>query len=213
MLTEPERSKGRRRPGRPSSQEVPEGERRRQIIRVAMDLFARRGYAAVSLRDVAYQVGITKAAIYHHFPSKDALFTAMMCELFLSIDQGIRRTIAEPGTMSDKLRRLAELAFAAIADDYDLDSLMRDAAAHLSASQHHQIQAAHRSVMATMEHLMAEGVAREELRPLEPRLLAHAFWELISAFTGHRGAEAGFVSRPDLATTIVDLFLDGAQRR
>ena len=59
--------------GRPSIKEVPEGERRVEILRVAGRLFQQRGYAAVSLRDIAAGVGVTKATVLHHFGSKAGL--------------------------------------------------------------------------------------------------------------------------------------------
>ena len=45
-----------------------------QIIRIATRLFARRGYEGTSLRDIADEAKITKAALYYHFPNKEALY-------------------------------------------------------------------------------------------------------------------------------------------
>ena len=44
---------------------------RERIIQVAIDLFAREGYGGTSLRNIAEQLGVTKAAVYHHFHTKD----------------------------------------------------------------------------------------------------------------------------------------------
>jgi AcrR family transcriptional regulator len=44
---------------------------RDRIVEVAIDLFARHGYGGTSLRHIAEQLGITKAAVYHHFRTKD----------------------------------------------------------------------------------------------------------------------------------------------
>ena len=40
---------------------------RATVLEVALRLFARNGYAGVSMRDVALEVGFTQAAIYYHF--------------------------------------------------------------------------------------------------------------------------------------------------
>jgi AcrR family transcriptional regulator len=44
---------------------------RERIIQVAIDLFASQGYGGTSLRHIADQLGVTKAAVYHHFHTKD----------------------------------------------------------------------------------------------------------------------------------------------
>lgn len=46
---------------------------REQILRVARDLIQTRSYLGFSFQDVADQVGVRKASLYHHFPTKEAL--------------------------------------------------------------------------------------------------------------------------------------------
>jgi AcrR family transcriptional regulator len=48
------------------------------ILDTAAGLFARRGYAKTSLQDVADAVGLSKAGLLHHWPSKDALHAAVL---------------------------------------------------------------------------------------------------------------------------------------
>ena len=49
-----------------------------QILDRAAALFARRGFAKTSVQDVADAVGLSKAGLLHHFPSKDALHAAVL---------------------------------------------------------------------------------------------------------------------------------------
>ena len=49
-----------------------------QILRVALSLFSRRGYEAVSVSDIAGELGITKGALYRHYESKQAIFDAIL---------------------------------------------------------------------------------------------------------------------------------------
>jgi AcrR family transcriptional regulator len=77
-----------------------DGQRTRQaILDAALDLFADKGYFGTSLRDVAAAVGVRESALYNYFPSKDALFSAL-----IDADQ------------HTKLERLSALADAPIAD-------------------------------------------------------------------------------------------------
>lgn len=51
---------------------------RQGILEVAENLFTERGYRAVSIRDIAKASGVTNAALYYHFPNKEALFREVM---------------------------------------------------------------------------------------------------------------------------------------
>lgn len=59
-------------------------ERAAQISDIAARLFRERGYAAVSMRDIAMQAGLRTASLYHHYGSKDELVKEIL-------DTGIRR--------------------------------------------------------------------------------------------------------------------------
>lgn len=68
----------------------------RSAIRdVALELFARHGYVKTSLREIAERLGMTKAALYYHYPSKQALLVAILEPL-----------IAEWKTVADKTATL-----------------------------------------------------------------------------------------------------------
>jgi AcrR family transcriptional regulator len=69
--------------------QVSERDTREHILRRAISLFAEGGYAGVSVRDVAAGVGISAAALYHHFPDKQALHLAAMEYAFARNEYGI----------------------------------------------------------------------------------------------------------------------------
>src|ERR1700754_3557544 len=57
--------------------EVP-GPPRERIREQALALFTDRGYATASLREIADRVGVTKASLYYHYPSKQDLLLAVV---------------------------------------------------------------------------------------------------------------------------------------
>jgi AcrR family transcriptional regulator len=57
---------------------LPAHERRDVILRVAGGLFARHGYAATRLEDIAAAAEVTKPVVYRHFASKQALYLALL---------------------------------------------------------------------------------------------------------------------------------------
>jgi AcrR family transcriptional regulator len=52
--------------------------RRRQLFDVALSLFAKHGYAAATMDDIAEAAGVTKPLVYQHFESKRALYLELM---------------------------------------------------------------------------------------------------------------------------------------
>ncbi|WP_334173990.1 TetR/AcrR family transcriptional regulator [Pseudoxanthobacter sp.] len=78
-------------------------ERRREILEAAALLFAERGYAATSMRDIAERVGLLGGSLYYHIKSKEALFVEVH-DLALE-DAGARIRAAAAG-LTDPWQRL-----------------------------------------------------------------------------------------------------------
>ena len=55
---------------------------RQRILDTALDLFIERGYDKTSLREIAERVGVTKAALYYHFSSKEEIIRTLVQPLF-----------------------------------------------------------------------------------------------------------------------------------
>ncbi|KOX18384.1 TetR family transcriptional regulator [Nocardiopsis sp. NRRL B-16309] len=51
-----------------------------------MELFARQGFEKTSLREISERLGVTKAALYYHYPSKNDLLTALVAPLCEDMD-------------------------------------------------------------------------------------------------------------------------------
>ncbi|WP_129663581.1 TetR/AcrR family transcriptional regulator [Phytoactinopolyspora endophytica] len=67
-----------RRAGRPRGPYAKTEEKRRAILDAALEVFAKSGYRAGSIRDVAERVGMSEAGLLHHFPNKSALLAAVL---------------------------------------------------------------------------------------------------------------------------------------
>ncbi len=59
----------------------PTPDTRQRILDVALDLFTEQGFDGTSLRQIAEQLGVTKAALYYHFESKDDILMALHMRL------------------------------------------------------------------------------------------------------------------------------------
>lgn len=71
---------------------LPRAERREQILAAATQAFARSGFAATSLDDVAAHAGITRVILYRHFDSKTDLYQAVLDRMCARLEANV----AEP---------------------------------------------------------------------------------------------------------------------
>lgn len=71
---------------------------RERILDVALDLFAEQGYEPTSLREIAERLGVTKAALYYHFSSKEDIFMALHERLHGAAAASVERLRSEPVT-------------------------------------------------------------------------------------------------------------------
>lgn len=85
---------------------------RERIQKVALDLFSEQGYEKTSLREIAERLGVTKAALYYHFRTKEGILDSIVGDLAAEIDRLIDWAQAQPKTVETRreiLRRLALL--------------------------------------------------------------------------------------------------------
>lgn len=77
------------------------------IQHVALTLFAARGYDATSLQDIADELGLTKAAVYYHFPSKLELLQSICEPVYEGVTAIIERAAAQT-TRSGRIDAVAD---------------------------------------------------------------------------------------------------------
>jgi AcrR family transcriptional regulator len=75
---------------------MPRDERREQIQRAAARAFAREGFVATSIDDVATEAGITRAIVYRHFDSKESLYRAVLEGVSERLGEEFQRRLAAP---------------------------------------------------------------------------------------------------------------------
>lgn len=88
----------------------PAADTRRRILAVALELFSTRGYAGTSMRDIAETMGMTKAAVYYHFESKEQILEAVTEPMRVEMDRMMQEaTGPAPPTPEQLLTRLADM--------------------------------------------------------------------------------------------------------
>jgi AcrR family transcriptional regulator len=81
-------------------------ETRARLLAAAGRVFARRGFHAASLAEVAAAAGFSTGAVYSNFDSKDDLFLALLEQRIENRMALVHRVLDAPGTVGDGLRRV-----------------------------------------------------------------------------------------------------------
>lgn len=84
---------------------MPRAEREQQMLDVAEEIFAERGYRAVSMTDIAERVGVSKPMLYEYFGSKEGLLLAVMARAKAELREVTERAVAGAVSAEDAMRR------------------------------------------------------------------------------------------------------------
>lgn len=85
------------------------GERHREVLRVALHLFAERGYAGASLRELARRLGMQQPSLYHYFRSKEELVEQILVTFGFGGIHSFPPDMVVPDRVEELPRALAEI--------------------------------------------------------------------------------------------------------
>lgn len=159
---------GAARPATPKRRDTPP-RRDAEIAQLAGELFQKRGYANVAVRDVAGAVGVTAPALYRHFPGKQALLLAAIESGLTLVDEALQE--ARAGSAAGALSLMTPLSRVAV-ERRDLWLLVRREARHLAADDARRVRGVFGALVARMRALIADQ--RADLSREDGALLSHA---------------------------------------
>jgi len=158
------------------------GDLRRALLDAAISVVAGRGLAALTLREVARKVGVTHAAPYHHFPTRDALLDALAEEAFTALDEATARTIVGISDPSERLFAVGQ-AYTdfARAHPEQLQIMFRRQPA-LAAPPNPDLQAAGARAFAHLYDAVVACQAQALAPPGDPYQVALVAWSVVHGF-------------------------------
>ena len=89
---------------RTARRRMPRAVRERQMLDVAEEVFAERGYGAASMEEIAERVGVSKPMLYEYFGSKEGLLLAVIRRARAELREATERAVGAAGTAEEMLR-------------------------------------------------------------------------------------------------------------
>ena len=179
---------------------MPRGqETRERILAEALRLFGERGYARVSIEEIAEAAGVTKGAVYHWFSDKDDLGRELQHDLYERLSSVALRALDPERDAIANMRRTFEAYVDALGTFEDARFFLRDAwvipALDEAGRQDHD------DGVEFVRGVVATAIGRGEIVALDPDALARVLmgaWAEATLHvlrTGDRGATVAVVER------------------
>jgi AcrR family transcriptional regulator len=182
-------------------------DQRGQILAHAAALFARHGYTATTMNQVAAACGVTKPTLYHYFTDKQSLLLHIAAGHVERLEQLAREVHAQPLDPQARLRALIERFMQAYASAQHEHRVLTEDVRFLPEDERHRVVQAERRVVAGFAEaivaLRPDLQARQLHKPLTMLLFGMMNW----TFTWLR--PDGALTYDALGEMIADLFCGG----
>jgi AcrR family transcriptional regulator len=182
--------------------------RLQMIVDAAVELFREKGYQSTTLDDVAGELGITKAALYHYVKGKEDLLYTIYTQAVAAIFEETNRIAAVDLPADEKLRSVIRnhveniiignqsLVYVFFAEDNQLPEKYQT-----------WVRQKKREYDEVVQTIVTEGIDAGVFEPHDPRLLSYAIVGMINwAYQWYRPG------LPFSPTQIADLFIDLLER-
>jgi AcrR family transcriptional regulator len=187
-------------------------ETRERILRAAAEVFAEKGYAASTTRELAAAAGVNEVTLFRHFGSKSNILAAVIDTFSALPDISATLEGGFTGNYRQDLTRIGKVFMVSILERQEAMRLML-----CEASEVREVMAAipHRlrqMLTAYLRQLIETG----RVRDLDPELMAQAFLGMFFAYGVGRtilgGPAAPEVAVEDLVETFVEVFIHGTKK-
>ncbi len=187
------------------------GDKRERILRGAVKVFAKKGFYASRVAEIARAAGVADGTIYLYFKNKDDVLTSLFEDRIARLLTLLREEVERTAGAQQRVRRIVEFQLGLLEGERDLAEVIT---VNLRQSTRLLKQYATKRFLEyldLMAHVVAEGQRAGEIRDdVSPRIMARAIFGAMDgiAMTWALGsAEAGGLKRA--ASQLADVLISG----
>jgi AcrR family transcriptional regulator len=191
-------------------------QRKLEILTVAERLFARNGFFKTSMAEIAHESEFAVGSLYQFFPSKEAIYVALMEEKFQDYMALVQREVDAAAAVLDKVDALisTKAAFFEKHRNFFRIYVTEWGAGECSVkgALGERISSLREDYLSLITTIMAAGTRRRLFKKVDAREMAHLFDGMMNAVIRQWIASAGHESLTSKVDIIRDVFLHGVSR-
>ena len=152
---------------------------RQRLLTAATDLFARKGYAGTTVREIVDSAHVTKPVLYYYFQNKEGIYLELMRQTFSNVDYLVDFSRGEKGASREKLLHFCHQAFSLFLENIEAVRIMY--AIYYGPHQgapFFDFDAYHLKFQEAIRALVAEGIRKGEFRKGEAE---NTTWAILGA--------------------------------
>jgi TetR/AcrR family transcriptional regulator len=138
---------------------------RQRLLASAAELFARKGYASTTVREIVEAARVTKPALYYYFRNKEEIYLELMREAESRFELLLSNTREEIGRVQERILRFSEEVFQLFLDQIEIARV--GLSIHYGPAQgapFFDFAAFHLKFQKSIERLIREGIRKKEFR-------------------------------------------------
>ena len=130
-----------------------------EIVERATELFARKGFGATSLDDVAEALGVSQGALYYHIKNKEEILRLIYLTVLSASEEPLRRIVSSNLSVQEKLQRAIEHHVIVATDRSPAMIVFYREWAHLTGPFAKEIKLRQKAYERYFEQIILEGIA------------------------------------------------------
>lgn len=205
------RARGKQPARRRASEVDPKADKRERILRAAVKVFARKGFYATRVSEIAQAAGVADGTIYLYFDNKDAVLVSIFEDRIQKLIAFLRAALEKETSFEARFRRVIELQLGLLEGQRDLAEVITVNLRQSSRLLKEYAAPLFTQYLDVIAGVVREGQAAGVVRPdVSPRIVARSVWGALDALAltwaiGH--GEPGNLRRA--AGQVAEMFLGG----
>lgn len=189
--------------------DLPTTSSKEAILAAALNLLARRGYAGLSMRELATESGLAKATIYHYFQDKEDILANVIVQNMQEMRRRVLAAAAQESDYQAKVRAIVFTHFGAIQEQRAVILTILREISEPRPTLRALIQEQHKAYIDALAAILQAGADQGVFRKADPQLTALSLLGLVNVFVSSRLLFCDLEMDAAAAEHILDLFFHG----